>query len=628
VKYKFLLITLSTLILVTFTPLSYAEEIKTIFIGPELMDCVGIAPQECMMIKEPQSSYWTYFYETIKGFEFEPGYQYELKVNVTEVDNPPADKSSLNYELVNIISKIQTSSKNMERHIPYNGLCAPGFVSLDQICVLDDRCGPGAYPGKVCTMDGVTKQYLRPLHQGNAGIAASDVICAEPLDLIFKYDISPVCVKPKSVSELVTRGWTTSPPVIACTLEYAPICGINEKTYGNMCMLNADHVAVKSNGECKNETMPTESEFVKNYEKIQTSMSAVSKDIYNGIYNGNYSSDEVLTILENGKKDLTELLQQYNSLPQEQKVDRQIAMKFSTLGKIGFASIDSQINMIRTQITNQPTEKTPVVVDPEKGYYVEEIADGVFWLVGSGYQTMFLTTGQGVIAIDAPQPIGEKYISAIKEVTDEPITHMIYSHHHKDHTGAAGQIFPANIQYISHKQTADVLVQENDPDRPVPLITFDRNIHIISVGSKMLELHFVGNYHSNGDLIIIIPDSNIAMAVDLLRPGITPYMGFAGTSDMGLYLKTHDMLINDLDFDVLVSGHTGILATKDHIKQNKQFTLDVMDNIKNTMDLVESTQVVEKCVELTTEQWTGKLNNLDEFMPEHCQAMKDYLEMQ
>jgi len=83
-----------------------------------------------------------------------------------------------------------------------------------------------------------------------------------------------------------------------------------------------------------------------------------------------------------------------------------------------------------------------------------------------------------------------------------------------------------------------------------------------------------------------------------------------------------------LDFDVLVSGHTGILATKDHIKQNKQFTLDVMDNIKNTMDLVESTQVVEKCVELTTEQWTGKLNNLDEFMPEHCQAMKDYLEMQ
>ena len=86
------------------------------------------------------------------------------------------------------------------------------------------------------------------------------------------------------------------------------------------------------------------------------------------------------------------------------------------------------------------------------------------------------------------------------------------------------------------------------------------------------------------------------------------------------------MLINDFDFDVLVSGHTGILATKEHVKQNKQFTLDVMNNIKNAMILVGSDKVVEKCVEITTEQWQGKLNNLNEFMIEHCQAMKNYLE--
>ena len=54
--------------------------------------------------------------------------------------------------------------------------------------------------------------------------------------------------------------------------------------------------------------------------------------------------------------------------------------------------------------------------------------------------------------------------TATNEVTDEPITHMIYSHHHKDHIGAAGQIFPENITCVSHKQTADVLVQENDPE--------------------------------------------------------------------------------------------------------------------------------------------------------------------
>ena len=434
----------------------------------------------------------------------------------------------------------KTSMKNNEKsthHIPYKGVCAPGFTSLGEICVLNDRCGPGAYPGKVCTMDGKTQPYLKPIHQGHAGISADNIICAEGKHLMFKqHDASPACVNSHSVEKLKHRGWDIEKPGIACTKEYNPICGTDNKTYGNMCMLNAEHVVMKHKGECM----------------MQSSTPGVFPDV----------------------------------------------LKFTK---------------------NAPT------IDSEKGYSVIEIADGVYWLIGSGYQTMFLTTGQGVIVIDAPQSIGEKYIAAINEVTDEPITHMIYSHHHQDHTGAAGQIFPADIQYISHKQTADVLMQENDPNRPVPTVTFDDDMHTLSVGDKTLELYFVGNYHSNGDLIITIPDSNIAMAVDLLRPGITPYRAFAVTPDMDQYLQTHDILINDFDFDVLVSGHTGILATKDHIKQNKQFAMDVMNNIKEAVTLVGADNAVEKCVKITTEQWQGKLNNLDEYMTEHCQAMKDYV---
>ena len=58
------------------------------------------------------------------------------------------------------------------------------------------------------------------------------------------------------------------------------------------------------------------------------------------------------------------------------------------------------------------TEQPPVV-DPVKGYFVEEIDDGIYCLSGSRYQPMFFTTGEGVIAIDAPQPIGQSYLEAI-----------------------------------------------------------------------------------------------------------------------------------------------------------------------------------------------------------------------
>ena len=249
---------LSSIFLVTMLSVqTYAEETKTIFIGPSLMNCVGVGPQVCMMIKESPDSDWTYFYDSIEGFEYEEGFEYKLEVSITEIENPPADASSLKYELVKTVYKNPSPDAKPEfmpydktRHIPYDGLCAPGFVPLNEICVLDDRCGPGVYPGKICTMDGKTKSYLKPSQQGNAGIAASDVICAEQLRLIFKSDGSPACVKPESIQKLEDRGWSQFPVISMCTLEYNPVCGVNNKTYGNMCMLESERIAMKHKGEC------------------------------------------------------------------------------------------------------------------------------------------------------------------------------------------------------------------------------------------------------------------------------------------------------------------------------------------------------------------------------------------
>jgi hypothetical protein len=136
-------------------------------------------------------------------------------------------------------------------HMSHNGMCAPGFASLDGICVLDDRCGPGAYPGRVCMMDGMMKQYLRPHHQKYAGISVDNIICAEGKELMFKHhNASPACVNSQSVEKLKHRGWQTDKPAIACTMEYNPICGMDGVTYGNPCMLHAQHMALSHQGEC------------------------------------------------------------------------------------------------------------------------------------------------------------------------------------------------------------------------------------------------------------------------------------------------------------------------------------------------------------------------------------------
>ena len=84
---------------------------------------------------------------------------------------------------------------------------------------------------------------------------------------------------------------------------------------------------------------------------------------------------------------------------------------------------------------------------------------------------MFLTTGEGVIVVDAPPSIGENLLKAIAEVTEEPITHVVYSHSHADHIAAAG-MFPEGAVYIAHEETAAQLGRINGPDRPFPFGMF------------------------------------------------------------------------------------------------------------------------------------------------------------
>ncbi|ASZ10461.1 DUF4377 domain-containing protein [Chitinophaga pendula] len=78
---------------------------ETLLIKENKVPCTGVGPMECMQVRHEQDSTWTLFYDSIEGFDFEPGYTYKLRVAVTKVDNPPADASALRYKLVKVLEK-------------------------------------------------------------------------------------------------------------------------------------------------------------------------------------------------------------------------------------------------------------------------------------------------------------------------------------------------------------------------------------------------------------------------------------------------------------------------------------------------------------------------------------------
>lgn len=86
-------------------------EQKTLFVGPNLIDCVGVGPQKCMQVKENPEDRWKLFYDQIEGFDYQEGYLYELKVSQETVANPPADSSSLKLKLEEIVSQTEVTTE-------------------------------------------------------------------------------------------------------------------------------------------------------------------------------------------------------------------------------------------------------------------------------------------------------------------------------------------------------------------------------------------------------------------------------------------------------------------------------------------------------------------------------------
>ena len=295
-----------------------------------------------------------------------------------------------------------------------------------------------------------------------------------------------------------------------------------------------------------------------------------------------------------------------------------------------------------------PDAARGVAIPQDKGYYVEEIADGLYWVTEGAYTTMFLTTGEGVIVVDAPPSFGDKLQKAIAEVTDEPITYVIYSHSHADHIAGAGA-YPASATYTAHEDTKALLERAANPGRPfpfgmfvggssvrLPTVTFSDE-YTLNVGSQTLELSYRGNDHEPGNIYVYATKQKVLLKIDVVFPGWTPFIDLALAKDAFGYLDAHDIILS-YDFDALVSGHFGRLASREDVEIQQAYMQEIVANAGVALQLVDFMAiagetgfenfallfdtyldaVAQKCAELTVPNWLDRLGGVDVWTDDHC----------
>ena len=281
--------------------------------------------------------------------------------------------------------------------------------------------------------------------------------------------------------------------------------------------------------------------------------------------------------------------------------------------------------------------------DLSEGFLTRELAPGVYMLTNANYQTMFMTTGEGVILVDAPQPLVQYIEKAIADVTDERLSTIIYSHGHSDHIGGTADLMKPGIELIGEERIAKFLEQKKDSKRPVPTRTFSETT-TIHKGTRTIEIKRDEFHSPEGDLVIYLPQEKVLMAVDLIAPGWVPLLDFDITGNMFVYLSAFDRILA-YDFDAFICGHTSDIARRHDLEITKKYAFDVYETVKrihtemNKPELLTIDRdneqaglkkviddVVEKSYEEVKSRWlNGPMKGVDTWSESHCRAMVLYI---
>jgi glyoxylase-like metal-dependent hydrolase (beta-lactamase superfamily II) len=281
-------------------------------------------------------------------------------------------------------------------------------------------------------------------------------------------------------------------------------------------------------------------------------------------------------------------------------------------------------------------------VDPAKGYRTQKLGEGLYMITDGAYQSMFMTYEDGVVVVDAPPAYASHIPKAIAEVTDKPITHIVYSHAHIDHIGGTRSV-GGNPIIVAHAETNRLLARDNDPNRPLAAVTFE-NQYRVSVGSQVLELSYHGNAHLPGNLFIYAPKQRTLMVVDVIFPGWMPWRRFAVAQDVPAYFEQVNK-INSWDFDTLVGGHVARTGTRADVAMQLAFMEDLKAAAQTALKRTTPGEginpadranpwaifdhyidrVALDCVNHLTSKWSTRLAAFDVYIWDHCYSMEQSL---
>ncbi len=235
-------------------------------------------------------------------------------------------------------------------------------------------------------------------------------------------------------------------------------------------------------------------------------------------------------------------------------------------------------------------------------YETVPIADGVYMFRYQTHNTMFVVTGEGVVAFD---PISVEaariYRQEIARVTDEPVRVIVYSHSHADHITGAAEL-AHDVPIIAHALAYERLAAEPRPDIVLPNRTFTDRM-TLRIGGKVIRLIYLGRNHSDNMIVAHLPDQGVIFAVDFVSKARVGYRDLPDYYFPDLWESLERL--QQLDYSIAVFGH-GEPGTKADVYDQMKYWTDLRRAVQSMIQAGLSEDEAVEAIELPAyKNWGG-----------------------
>jgi cyclase len=204
----------------------------------------------------------------------------------------------------------------------------------------------------------------------------------------------------------------------------------------------------------------------------------------------------------------------------------------------------------------------------------------------SGGNVAVFITDTGVTLVDSKLAgWGQAMLDKIKTVTTKPVTMIVNTHTHGDHTGN-DDFFGPNVEIVAHENTKTNMATM-DAFKGTKSIYLPRKVYTdkmtIGTGKNRIDLFYFGPGHTNGDTFVVFPDLRVLHTGDMVAWKDAPLCDRNNGGSCVSFPKTLANLVAGIkNVDTVIPGHMGMITMKD-IEEYQRYMTDLVTGAQAAM---------------------------------------------